>query len=79
MSVRVSYPQAGSPGAVCVCLAPVSHHRALFTSEISLPFSGYSSSQEEDCQLMSEGGSAQQVGCFGSLHKAGSWRGGGYL
>jgi len=53
-------------------LAPVSHHRSLFTSEISLPFLGYSSSQEKDCQLMSEGRPAQQVACSVSLHKAGS-------
>lgn len=60
MSTGVSYPQAGSPGAVCVSLAPVSHHRALFTSEISLSFSGYSSSLWTDVWR----GPAWQAACF---------------
>lgn len=78
MSTRVSYPQAGSPGAVCVSLAPVSHHGALFTSEIALPFSGYSSSQEKDCELMSEGGqnSEQIVFYFPSPQ---SWKSGVFI
>lgn len=47
--------------------APLSHHRALFTSEISLPFSGCSSSRERDNQLMSEGGVSPESGLSGGI------------
>lgn len=49
--------------------APLSHHRALFTSEISLPFSDCSSSQDKDNQLMSEGGVSPESGLSGDIYE----------